>query len=1094
MFLPKYLMSLLVVSSLAMAAPIPAPNGGSNASNPDGTSLTWDHSVAMHSAALAQANLDADHTVYVDCLSGNNGTANGSTLSKYGTFGAAEGAITLASPTNPYQIVIAAGVCTETNLALKPNIFINGNNATLNVTGTLSLTADWGSGGNSMFVKDLQLNPSNATTWDFTGFGAHSDYIEMSNVRVLQNWNFSILGTSQEIVVLDGLFATNPQIDLTLQDVYGGVQNASPYNLSIINTGSYSGTVMTLSDDEVLGSTLVQAQGAQNQIVNFTANSLTVFGGTVTLDGANIIAAFDPSSFSAVPTLLNGATYTLKSPATGVTVNYSPSNYTPDVSNEPGNASNPSVDANFRGLDNTLGSVGTAPIAQWLYVTPEGVDTPSRNGTYNSSFASYPYALSVAESNASAGNVYGIRIVGNQTISGNMDLNPYVVVDCADSGTINVSGFVDLDGYWGTANNVNTAVVENCRINSGSGFEFIFSGDQNVLELRNVDPGTTTAMVAISPGSPPNGNGLLVRGMVSKEGPVFSDQVDIDNGFLFAQDMTVSGILYVNALGTTNTFANLVSSQINSLYISSVASSGGTASANLQATQLNGLTLASALSNLTSDVSSYITPSLIAGAAISQVSVLNNTDGLGFSPNFSPSHFSLIGSSSYGNSTTTAAFAGIDAAFGTPVSQQLFVNGANGNDSNVGTSSSHALATYDNGAYSICVANANASNPYTVYVIGNSSVTNNFNLVPYCNVIEVGGTLTIPGQVVLDSSFASANNSTTKLSGVINAQSGINMAYGAGDNNFINLNIDPTSTPSIALSSPTGPTNNSVWLNIIPNPEYFALDFSSSISFQNLFVVAQNLNAGTLVDAYSTGSSGAALVLENSQAAVQIDGSSGPEFFQFSNSTIGAMTLISTDATGYITDQESYPASLSLLSGATIGQISIFGSTDGGQFSTTFVPSSFSLVGSSTWSATSITAAFAGIDAALGNLQPSLSGSFTPSVSCVSGCTSPTAVTGFYSSTGSASGDVETVTISATFTTTTLSGIFRASCPINPNFNSSSQAGGVGTLNRTSSAGIGDGAVLTINSVATNGVNFGWVTAIPTTNYTLNATYQCYIH
>lgn len=784
-------LSLLFVTLNAFSIPQQPTNGGTGKANDNASTIAINgpYPIQFNLSGAAYPNLFADHKVYVDCLSGSNVTGDGSVLSKFASTSAAEASITTASPTSPYEIEINPGVCNETNLILKPNIFINGNNAILNISGLLSLDSSWGSGNNSFFARQLQLNPSNDTVFDFTGFGSHSAYIEMDNVRVLQNWNFSILGTAQEIVVLDGIFATNPQIDLTLQDVYGGLQNAEPYNFSVVNTGNYAGTVMTLSDDEILGDTLIQAQGAQNQIVNLAGNSLTIFGGTLTLDGANIIAAFDPSSFSAVPTLLNGATYILKSPATGMTVNYSPSAYTPDVSNEPGNATNPSVDAHLRGINN--------------------------------------------------------------------------------------------------------------------------------------------ALVALDPG--------------------------------------------------------------------------------------------------------------------------------------------------------------------TPIGQQLFVNGANGNDSNSGTLPNHSLATYDNGAVPICEANANASNPYNVYVIGGASLPANFTIVPYCNVYIVGGALNAAGEGVLDSLWAAANSATTIINGPVNIVQGINLNFSAGDGNSIIFNIDPQNTYYFAITSPnTNPIGNVATVNLNPSTnEYFGGIFNGGVAVTDAGLIMQGGNVNGLTVLASTGSPFAYAIFQNMQL-LGATTETGEFYVQSTNSIINSLNIDGPDGI-YNTDASSYPGSLTFSGGAAISQVQTLSNSNGVGLSPTFAPANFSLQ-SGNWPSNSITAAFAGIDVALGAIQPELSGSFTPTVSCVSGCSSPTAVTGFYSSTGSASGDVETVTISATFTTSTLSGIFRASCPINPNFNASDQAGGVATLNRTSSAAIGDGSVVSINSVATNGVNFGWVTAIPTTNYTINATYQCYIH
>ena len=658
----------LVLPILSIGGPIPPQNGGTGISNPSGNTLTLSGTTGtnLQQTISSTSILDANHIVHVDCDTnfGNDSTGNGSELAPYATLSNAEAQITNATQISPYAISINPGSCSESNLVMKPDIFIYGNQATLNIN-NWTLDSGFGSGSHTLILKDFYLNPISDTLWDFTGLDTHNSLIDISNVDVLQNWNFTVFGTSQEILILDGLCATNPQVNITLQDVYGGLSNSSPYNLSIINSGNYSGSIMTLTNNDILNNTYIQAAGSQSQIVNATGSTLGFFGGGIfTIDGTNTIVALDASSYNQIPNIINGASSPiLKSLGEGISESVPVSNFTP---------TSQTVSGYFSGIDSALGNMLSYPINQALYINAtDGRDSFGSTGFIDQSFNSYNFALAVAEGSANSTNRYKIYVIGDQTITGNMDIAPFVDVDCGNTGTITVTGDVDLASSWSTQTGT-VGTVSNCNINAAGSFNFNFSNDQNLIVFDHLNPLTTNNFSITSPNGAADGNGIYFDTIISTLNAPFGATNLEQDGLLFLKNSYIGGNINVVSTGTVTPFVNAVSSQIGALTLDSTSSGGGEPFFEGQTTATSELYLNGTNVFWQADSISY--PSVINlsnGATVAaNMNNITTTDSLA-QYSYSSINFTPIPAGTYSATSLTATIAGIDSKLGTiPPSSQ----------------------------------------------------------------------------------------------------------------------------------------------------------------------------------------------------------------------------------------------------------------------------------------------------------------------------------------------------------------------------------------------------------------------------------------
>jgi hypothetical protein len=909
--------------------------------------------------------------LYLDSANGND--SNPGTIQKpFQTYPAAAAYAVSngASITTPFAI-LPAGIVSQISgdLVLYPFVDIIGQDiqtSQLSCTGNIVLDASFDSvstpkcivSGCKLSGSSISLSVSAAQSQQV--LFKDIDYTSISTVTL----NGSGLGSC--LYLFQNCLIPGPSPAFTSTNAIVAFQNSAASGVTSIGNSSTGPSQLFFYNNPNPGAVYIQNTGSGSS--NLVAFSTPITSG-LTLDGNSVTAQFDSTSYCSVPSFLNGASFsniTLSSLADGVQQStFSPVNYVPTNNGGADPWSVSSVTANLAGIDLALGSLLSANIPQIVWANSLTGNDLTADGSMSLPFQTYGAAASFAAPSANANNPYSIELVGNFNESG-MVLYPFVNVHSNNTAMFYTAGTVTADSSW------NSVTSPFCRVQgfilSALQVDITFTTYQGAELEFDVDWGSTPDIqIHGSNTTAPEKVSFFGRPTYSGE-PIEYEMYSVNPYF---ENIYAASIILENQSTVSSMTAVIKNCQAIAQLFMSTSGSQDLYTEVFDSPQIAYIDIQDNQSYLTIDSTSYtVQPTLAGTATLVNINIISLSDGVNCST-YSPVHFTPIPSSAYGANSLSAYIAGIDSALatvipGTPIAQQLWVNTASGNDSHAGTMPDNALATYDVGAYPIVFANASPTNPYVVNIIGPSAVTSNFNILPYCTVNIIGGLLTVPGQINLDASYASANNTFSYVYGQFLASGGVSLDYGAGDGNLVTLNVDPTTTPSISATSPGGTGNNGVVISILPNADVYAGVFNSSVSFQNLALFIQNFYSYANVTLTSLGSGNCSIALQSSSlnTKLTIDGTGGAAYFQTQNTYTQSLEVITTNAEGDIFDDQSYPMSLILSGGAIISQIGILGSTDGLAFSTTFSPVNFSLVGGN-WPSTSLTAALAGIDAQL---------------------------------------------------------------------------------------------------------------------------------
>lgn len=310
----------------------------------------------------------AQQFVYVD-NQGSDVTGTGSFTNPYQTIEFAMSQITDNSAAKPYGIVCVPGTYNETNLVIKNNVSLYGNESRVFVTNQVTLDADWSGSGTSFitFFGFNLLNFSAGALFDVAALGVppsaafYFDNVGLSGAAAAL---IGIVGTVTPITTLNLSNITGaPRFNITAV-LNGVVRNSLLGIFTYTKTGAgaftynitgcvFTDTVTLNSNNgtlngEIIGcscqSVVMNSNGGGVLNYNWTGSSYTSF--TVVNNGVSATVAFDQIQGS--PNLVNGATATFPSIADGLTANYTPVNYTPDDA---------SVRGNLEGIDNALGAL-----------------------------------------------------------------------------------------------------------------------------------------------------------------------------------------------------------------------------------------------------------------------------------------------------------------------------------------------------------------------------------------------------------------------------------------------------------------------------------------------------------------------------------------------------------------------------------------------------------------------------------------------------------------------------------------------------------------------------------------------------------------
>ncbi len=315
----------------------------------DATNVTWKLTLAKI-IQLSQSQLkSAANSVYVSPADGSDITGDGSVLNPYASISYAQNQVaSLATDLNPYDIILTSEIYEEpSGLELHPFVYIVGNNATINVTGSVTLSSQWGNyfGGASvnLFIKNCLILATGGITLDFSASAVQPVFISLNDVLIQDL--FTVIGTGDQSLNLKdcGNFQTGLALNFLNLSGYV-VSGGNILSFTALNDSVIAGMIGFIFGALVSGVVDLNSLGG-NALQQFVFSSL-VF---------NSISVNNPTTFlltdcdiSAIPTLSNGATWVPLSLASGVVMQYTPVNFT---------YVGGTVNDYFQGVDNKFGEL-----------------------------------------------------------------------------------------------------------------------------------------------------------------------------------------------------------------------------------------------------------------------------------------------------------------------------------------------------------------------------------------------------------------------------------------------------------------------------------------------------------------------------------------------------------------------------------------------------------------------------------------------------------------------------------------------------------------------------------------------------------------
>ena len=571
---------------------------------------------------LDPLNASPEQNVYVS-VDGDNATGTGTISAPYQTIEYALSQITDASQTKPYTIKITTGQYVENNLLLKPYINLDGGNSQLQVTGAISLDASYSAGGNCRISDFGELNAQ--ILLNFDALNAQESIIYIDNCSTFSNNLIDITGTAN---ILTLLVASNVYgFDLTLNDMSGllqdfniGVLNINKINAfpirSVILNSCIINTELTANQSSSGAETLrietlaCRIRGATtlvstNPLAFLTWLSQADDSYTIELNGAGVV--YDTDKFSKIPTLLNGAQYTLRNLSNGINANYTPNFYSP---------SDDSVNGHLVGIDNAIGSASSESL-QTAYDNGNTIQMSSGvNVTINDSLGN-----SVLETVESGANSYTAinrkAVVTDDSTAGPFFefINSSVGLAGTELGTVTVSGLAS-DTSVRSFNAINHEVI-NPSPGNYSVSQF-FNSYENGVETKYMEF-DGIGQIEFYKNVDMKGNGILAAGNISAIGSTVTAQdltaLDTVSGQNVLTDTININTATANTLLGTDAFKNVVSSNLTGdvTTLNSLTTTLATVNANVgtfgDATNIpqftvNGKGLITAVSTLPVDFSS----------------------------------------------------------------------------------------------------------------------------------------------------------------------------------------------------------------------------------------------------------------------------------------------------------------------------------------------------------------------------------------------------------------------------------------------------------------------------------------------------------
>jgi hypothetical protein len=420
-----------------------------------------------------------DNIIGVDAAS-NNGSIN----LPYKSINYALTQITDADQTKPYTVNCNTGAYSETDLHIKPWIFIQGNNSSLTVANQVIGDASWSSGGYSGISNFNNVDFQNGINLDFDVLASPFSVFSLDGLITQSTKNFEFKGnpTGTAILIFEKIFGFSGSPDFIITDCYGGLFSSNANSLSVVESAAATGGfVFSSIINSIQGNIDVTVLGANDCF--FISKSTTPDGSVNLNSSAGILNYFvDATSVIAnsIPNVTGSSVnISYRNISDGITANYTPTNYTP---------TNPQVKGHLEGIDAALGSAAMLPQTNTVYVSSYGNDSTG-DGTQEKPFASLFKAMTHLSTLASPTVPYAVCLDPaqyNETSAVPMIPNVTVYASGENTSVILNSG-VSIPALWDTGNVYNNLFFINITFASNLSLDFSTAANTTVTNRMFFD-------------------------------------------------------------------------------------------------------------------------------------------------------------------------------------------------------------------------------------------------------------------------------------------------------------------------------------------------------------------------------------------------------------------------------------------------------------------------------------------------------------------------------------------------------------------------------------------------------------------------------
>jgi len=388
---------------------------------------------------------------YVSSTNGVDAVGNGSILKPYATISYALSQITDATVTKQYFLV-CYGIFTETNLALKPFISLEGNGSKLSVSGTLSQSSDWASLSNGYIVfNNFEIAIASVTFQIASTTGGKVIFSNLYNT-LTSSWLFQANDTMELILNnIGNPDFTSSNIIFTIYNFLATKITNCYLNQLVLFANFYGNQNYYTSGNVILGAYEINAENglSGNFYVDDTFISGAILGISapdsglanvrvksaaqitdIRLDGANV--NFIPDLLSVIPTFSGGASasnITYISLAESIIAGFSPANYT---------VADSRVEAHLQGIDAKLGT-GTI---NWTEVT-----TTTQAAAVNNGYVANNAGLVTITLPATAAQFSVVSVVGKGAGGFKVVANTGQIIN-VDNVATSTAGSVSSTNRW----------------------------------------------------------------------------------------------------------------------------------------------------------------------------------------------------------------------------------------------------------------------------------------------------------------------------------------------------------------------------------------------------------------------------------------------------------------------------------------------------------------------------------------------------------------------------------------------------------------------------------------------------------------------